>query len=102
MDNAGKLYLNDKSVGAVFRSGHSTAWNYGLFDPEEGFAEFAPLFACWSSLMHASDQESEMDQQTLAELRVAGVRYRRDPGQDLPGPSGKHGPASTSSTSTAD
>lgn len=71
MDTIGKLYLNGKLVGTLYRTGQSTCWGYGLFDPEEAFAEFAPLFACWASLMHASGEDREIDDRTLAELRVA-------------------------------
>ena len=71
METVAKLYLNGKPAGVIYRSGRSTCWSYGLFDPEEGFAEFAPLFTCWASLMHVNQQGDELDEQTLAELRVA-------------------------------
>ena len=50
----GQLYLNGQLVGDLVVQGWHGPWGFGEFEPRPAFAAFAPLFAEWSRLMHAS------------------------------------------------
>ena len=68
-----ELRLNGKRVGRVWVRGTSDSWSWGYFEPEESFAEFAPLFGTWSLLMHAEDDSRRQSRAASEELREIEV-----------------------------
>lgn len=62
------LHLNGKAVGEVVACGESTSWCFGTFRPFDAFSEFAPIFGCWSLLMHSPEAGEVMSQEALDEL----------------------------------
>jgi hypothetical protein len=66
-----RLFLNGTEVGAVSVRGHSGSWGFGEFAPSPQFAAFAPLFAKWSSLMHAEGVDGRLSATVSEELRAS-------------------------------
>jgi hypothetical protein len=66
-----RLVLNGKDVGLVKIRGWQASWGFGEFQPNDQFAEFAPIFGNWSLLMHADDDEQRLTPAASEELRRA-------------------------------
>ena len=66
-----RLYLNDTEVGVVSVLGHTGSWGFGEFTASAGFAEFAPVFARWSLLMHAEDASDRLNESVSQRLRAS-------------------------------
>ena len=71
-----RLHLDGEHVGDVIIQGWDASWTYGVFEPAEGFAAFAPVFGGWSLLMH-EDEHRPLDPVAAEELREAERRMDR-------------------------
>ena len=69
--SAARLYLNGQDVGAVTIRGENTSWHFGDFAPNEHFADFAPIFANWSLMMHVDGETKRLSRDASQELRRA-------------------------------
>lgn len=66
-----KLFLNNQDVGGVKVGGSNASWHFGEFTPNEHFAEFAPVFANWSLMMHVDGEMARLSRDASIELRQA-------------------------------
>jgi hypothetical protein len=81
-----ELHLNGTAVGTVIAEGISDSWEYGNFQPNSNFGNFAQLFGVWSLLIHEDDGKDQAPQEALEELakaenaidRVAAELHWRD------------------------
>ena len=62
-------FLNGTEVGVVSVRGHSGSWAFGEFAASPQFAAFAPVFANWSSLMHAEAADGRLSATASEKLR---------------------------------
>ena len=66
-----RLFLNGTEVGVVSVRGHSGSWAFGEFAASPQFAAFAPLFAKWSSLMHAEAADGRLSATASEQMRAS-------------------------------
>ena len=66
-----RLILNGTEVGVVTVRGHSGSWAFGEFAASPQFAAFAPVFANWSSLMHAEAADGRLSATASDKLRAS-------------------------------
>ena len=66
-----RLFLNGTEVGVVSVRGHSGSWAFGEFVASPQFAAFAPVFANWSSLMHAEAADGRLSATASEKLRAS-------------------------------
>ena len=67
-----RLFLNGTEVGVVSVRGHSGSWAFGEFAASPQFAASAPVFANWSSLMHAEAADGRLSATVSEKLRASG------------------------------
>jgi hypothetical protein len=70
------LHLDGEHVGDVVIKGWDASWTYGVFEPAEAFAAFAPVYGGWSLLMH-EDEHRPLDPAAAEALREAERRMDR-------------------------
>jgi hypothetical protein len=71
-----ELFINGKRVGTVTVDSTEGTWNFGKFEPEDGFETFAPLFGAWSLLIN-EDPNRKLDPAAADGLRQAEVEIDR-------------------------
>jgi hypothetical protein len=71
-----ELFINGQRVGKIEVESSNGGWSFGQFEPEEGFAEFAPIFGTWSLLIN-EDPDRRLARAAASELRKAEAEMDR-------------------------
>jgi|GEM_PF-1756508 len=67
----GQLFLNGHAVGQVLAESASDSWGFGIFTPQSGYEQFAPLFGAWAMLLHEDDELDRPTREAMDALRDA-------------------------------
>jgi hypothetical protein len=71
-----ELFINGQRVGTIKVESSEGSWSFGHFEPEEGFASFAPLFGAWSLIIN-EDPDRRLARAASTALREAEVEIDR-------------------------
>jgi hypothetical protein len=71
-----ELFINGQRVGSIRVESSEGSWSFGHFEPEDGFAPFAPLFGAWSLIIN-EDPNQKLDEAASTALREAESQIDR-------------------------